>query len=126
VRRSAIVDGRESVDVFCIEAGRWTPKNQQWVRTDTPVSLRKMVLGNANQNQVWQKVQNVLSHWKVSSHTNAPRVMYEFLKGESQRRVLDFKFIENQTGMIVTIDGVARGLEFFGDRMMSVGMQKEF
>jgi hypothetical protein len=118
VRRSAIVDGRESVDVFCIEAGRWTPKNQNWVRIDTPVSLRQLVLSNASQSQVWQKVQDVLSLWGISSQTNALGAMYETLKGEFQRRAMDFRLVENQSGMIVTIDGVVRGLEFFGDRMM--------
>jgi hypothetical protein len=44
--------------------------------------------------------------------------MYELLKGEFQHRVLDFKLVKNQTGLIVTIDGVVRGLEYFGDRMM--------
>ena len=118
VRKSAIVDGSNSVDVFCIEAGRWTPKNQSWVRIDTPVSLRQMVLSGANQRQVWQKVQSILSQWKVASQTNALGAMYEILKGEFQRRVMDFRLVDNQAGMIVTIDGVVRGLEFFGDRML--------
>ena len=77
-----------------------------------------MVLSNASQRQVWQKVQEVLSHWEVSSQTKALGAMYEFLKGEFQRRVLGFKFAADQAGMIVTVDGTVLGLEYFGDRMM--------
>jgi hypothetical protein len=117
VRRSAIIDGHTNVNVFCIEAGRWAPRNQNWTRIDTPVSLRQLVLSGADQNEVWVKVSATLNRWNVRSNTKALGSIYEELTSRFQKRASKFKFHQHQVGMLVTVDGVVRGAEYFGDRM---------
>ncbi len=117
VRRSSIVNGQESIDVFCIEAGRWTPQNSHWVRTDTPVSLRKLVLDGADQSRVWAKVDEMLSRWEIRSNTRALGAIYDELGSRFRRRSSRIKFSDDQVGMIVTVDGKVRGMEYFGDLM---------
>ncbi|MGY5877136.1 MAG: DUF6569 family protein [Candidatus Thorarchaeota archaeon] len=117
VRSSAVIEGNTMVDVFCIEAGRWAPQNPGWVRTDTPVSLRNAVLRGAGQDQVWSTVAKILNNWGVNSQTNALGAIYQKLGNQFERRASKFKLLDNQVGMIITIDDKVRGLELFGDRM---------
>ncbi|MFW9933400.1 MAG: ARPP-1 family domain-containing protein [Candidatus Thorarchaeota archaeon] len=120
VRESAIIDGRRSVDVFCIEAGRWTPSNQGWIHVDVPVSLRRLILSGADQNQVWGHVAELLSLWGISSQTGALGAIYESFRGQFSMRAARFGRWDKQIGMIVTIDNVVMGVEMFGD-IMSFG-----
>ncbi len=122
VRESMIVDGRRNVDVYCIEAGRWTPSNQQWIHVDVPVSLRKQILNGANQNQVWGHVAELLSMWDISSTTGALGAVYDALRGQFNMRASKFGRWNKQIGMIVTIDGRVKGVEIFGD-VMSFGRE---
>ncbi len=117
VRKSEVIDGTRNVDVFCIEAGRWSPQNTHWAKTDTPVSLRKMVMRGADQGQVWAKVDKILSEWDVSSSTRALGAMYTELGNRFQRRASKLTFQSDQVGMIVTVDNNVLGMEYFGDLM---------
>ncbi len=115
VRESAIIDGRTSVDVFCIEAGRWTPSQQDWIHVDVPVSLRKSILSGAAQDQVWHHVAEILALWDVSSETRALGAIYEALRGQFNMRAARFGRWDKQVGMIVTVDDSVIGAEMFGD-----------
>ncbi|MFW9954337.1 MAG: ARPP-1 family domain-containing protein [Candidatus Thorarchaeota archaeon] len=120
VRESMIVDGSKDVSVFCIEAGRWQHSKEQWIHTDVPVSLRGLILKNADQNQVWQHVAKMLNMWSVSSGTSALGELYRQLRGTFSMRAAKFGRWDNQVGMIVTVDERVRGVEIFGD-VMSFG-----
>ena len=117
VRSSRIVEGNEPVDVFCIEAGRWHSQDRSWMHIETPVSLRRAVLGGANQQQVWGTVQNFLGQFGVSSNTSALGAIYEMFHWNFEQRASRFKWLDDQVGMIITIDGKVSGVEFFGDKM---------
>lgn len=117
VRESVIVDGRRNVDVFCIEAGRWTPSGQNWVHVDVPVSLREKILSGASQGQVWGHVEELLGAWGISSQTRALGAIYETFRGQFNMRASKFARWDRQVGMIVTIDDSVKGVELFGDAM---------
>ncbi len=120
IRESMIVNGNRMVDVFCIEAGRWTPTQQDWLHIDVPVSLRRLILNGANQNQVWGHVAELLNTWKVTSGTNALGAIYDSLRGQFSMRAARFGRWDKQVGMIVTVDCRVAGVELFGD-VMSFG-----
>ncbi|MHA1907526.1 MAG: ARPP-1 family domain-containing protein [Candidatus Thorarchaeota archaeon] len=117
VRRSAIIEGRQGADVFCIEAGRWSPSDQNWIHTDTPISFKRAILNGASQQVIWNKVQQMLGRMNVRSGTNALGAVYQSMQHEFQWRVDKFKIVDGQVGMIVTMDNAVAGFEYFGDQM---------
>ncbi len=117
VKRSAIHEGNHGVDVFCIQAGRWTPSDTHWIHTDTPVSLRRAILEGASQQDVWDRVQAMLGRAGVQSSTNALGAVYQALQYDFQWKADKFKIVDGQVGMVVTINGEVAGCEYFGDQM---------
>lgn len=117
VRESQILEGRRLVDVYCIEAGRWQSQDQSWMHINVPVSLRQAILTGAGQDEVWSAVSSVLNQYDIQSGTSALGSLYHYLKRNFERRASKFRWSNDQVGMIVTIDGVVRGMELFGDKM---------
>jgi hypothetical protein len=117
VAESRIIEGHNRVKVFCIERDRWHDQSQSWTRIDTPVSLRRAVMNGAGQQQVWSRVNEILSYWGVSSNTRALSAIYKHLGRQFERRAMKFSLWDDQVGMIVVINDKVAGMEYFGDKM---------
>ncbi|MFW9787205.1 MAG: ARPP-1 family domain-containing protein [Candidatus Thorarchaeota archaeon] len=123
VAESTVVEGHMNLNVFCIEAGRWEHSHGEWLHTNTPISMRKAILQGRNQQDVWNKVQSILSEWGVRSGTSALGELYVQYGHEFERYVSRFKWSDDEIGKIVSIGGEVQGVEIFGDKM---GLRRDF
>ncbi|MFW9835149.1 MAG: ARPP-1 family domain-containing protein [Candidatus Thorarchaeota archaeon] len=123
VAESTVMEGHRNLNVFCIEAGRWQHSHDEWLHTNTPITMRRAILEGRNQQYVWSMVQQILSVWGVSSGTNALGELYVYHGHEFERYVNRFKWSDDEIGMIVSIDGKVQGVEIFGDKM---GLRRDY
>ena len=117
IAESVVMEGHRSLNVFCIEAGRWAAKTGEWLHTNTPISMRRAILEGRDQSYVWSEVQRILSSWGVHSGTSALGELYVNHGFEFEKLASRFDWSDDEVGMIVTIDGKVQGIEIFGDKM---------
>ena len=72
-RKGTIVESEhaQTLNVYCIQHGRWAYSNKQWIPQDIPLLIRRAALKNIGQGQVWDMIQRYLSTWGVTSKSNA-------------------------------------------------------
>jgi hypothetical protein len=123
IAESMVIEGHRSLNVFCIEAGRWATKTGEWLHTNTPVSMRRAILEGRDQGYVWSEVQRILASWGVHSGTSALGELYVNHGFAFENLASKFDWSDDEVGMIVTIDGKVHGIEIFGDKM---GLRRDY
>jgi hypothetical protein len=123
IAESVVVEGYRSLNVFCMEAGRWAAKTGEWLHTNTPVTMRRAILEGRDQSYVWSEVQRILGSWGVQSGTSALGELYVNHGFEFEKLATRFDWSDDDVGMIITIDGRVHGVEIFGDKM---GLRRDY
>lgn len=114
-----------TVPVSCTEAGRWdfTSKHFQdsghiasaTVRkgktSSVSESLKTNKLYQSNQSKVWNDIANAERTLKVKTETGALRDIYTAQKENVDNYLKDFKYIKNQNGSLIFINGEIIGME---------------
>lgn len=113
IKASQILTGRNRLDVYCIESGRWSASGQSWEPKDIPVPLRRVAAENRDQSTMWSMIQQYIQKAGVTSRTSALGAIYDALGKDFEKFVGNFEWWEHQIGMIVIINGVVSGLELF-------------
>ena len=116
VQRSEVLTRNRELEVYCIEKNRWDESDRDWTPSDIPVPIRRAVLEGQPQDTIWGMINSYLHEWKVDTRTSALGAIYDALGSQFERFVANFEVWRNQVGMVVAINGVISGLEFFGDK----------
>jgi len=114
VKQSQVLEESRVLDVYCIEQGRWHKEKGDWQNVNLPVPIRRAILEERDQGTIWSMIQDYLQEWKVKTRTEALSAIYDALGHRFEKFVANLEWWRNQVGMIVVINGVASGLEYFG------------
>lgn len=133
---SIFLGGRSKtqVPVSCVERGRWNYKSQNFETSDRIMSASikskkmedvtlnlKMKMSNdysSNQGRVWNEIDSLMNRRKKKSVTSAMSDVFESSADEIKDYMQHFQLIENQNGMIITINGKFRGFEYISDKVV--------
>lgn len=113
VKRSQVLTEAKVLEVYCIERGRWHG-GKDWTPVNLPVPIRRAVLQGEPQDRIWSMINQYLREWGVSTRTEALGAIYDALGRRFEKFVANFEWWKDQVGMIVLINGVVSGLEYFG------------
>jgi hypothetical protein len=121
------------IPVSCVEQGRWTyrtkdfasekrissPQLRQRMEEDVRDSVRVNREYRANQHRVWDEVAAKSMRMRVHSPTGAMAAIFESYDDRLRSYTNRFSQMENQRGVLVTINGAVAGLEVFdsGDHL---------
>ncbi len=117
VKKSEVITHKKIISVYCIEHGRWRRSRRAWILSDIPLSIRRAVLEEQKQEQVWDLIKHYLKEFGVKSRSEALSAIYRALGTEFERFVANFEPWQRQVGMIVVINGAVSGFEYFGDEV---------
>jgi len=113
VKRSRVLTETRILDVYCIERGRWS-RGKDWIPVNLPVPVRRAILEGRDQSTLWEMIHQYLREWGVRTRTQALGAIYDALGKRFEKFVANFEWWKDQVGMIVVINGVVSGLEYFG------------
>ena len=116
LKKSVVISGDSRLSVYCIERHRWKGSGQDWIPADMPVPIRRAVVELAGQDTIWHLIREYLGEWGVTDRNQALGVIYSALGSRFEKFVANFEVWSHQVGMIVVINGVVSGLEFFGSK----------
>ncbi len=116
VKKSQVISGRRrTINVYCIEHQRWRRSGKEWTLSDIPLTIRRAVLEEKKQEEIWKLIEQYLEEWGVESRSEALGAIYQALGADFERFVANFEPWQHQVGMIVIINGAVSGFEYFGD-----------
>lgn len=115
VRESQVVHEPRTLEVYCIEHGRWGKgAKKEWAPVNLPVPIRRAVMEGRPQNEIWSMINDYLKEWKVKSRSDALSAIFDALGQQFEKFVANFEWWPSQIGMVIVINNVVSGLEFFG------------
>jgi len=115
------------VPVSCTEEGRWSYMSRNFKdsgivmpmrsrynkKSSVDFNLKSSGTYHSNQSQVWNDISYMRSVSNTESPTGAMKDIYTARSSNLDAFVQAFKPIENQTGMVVLVDGEVASLEVF-------------
>jgi hypothetical protein len=116
-----------TIPVSCVEQGRWhyrgkefssekrmcSPVLRKGVQEDVMFSIREGQGFRADQSRVWDELSAKSARMKVRSDTGAMSDIYESYDDQLRHYTEKFSPVENQKGILVTINDQIIGLEIF-------------
>jgi hypothetical protein len=115
------------IPVSCVEAGRWSYDSPEFTDSDrahfsrgrrlkmgsVTQSMRDYGARDANQEQVWEEIDNKAMHMNVDSDTGAMADIYEKHEHSLENYVKAMTSVERQVGALFAIGESIEGLDLF-------------
>ncbi|UCE26056.1 MAG: hypothetical protein JSW52_06735 [Candidatus Coatesbacteria bacterium] len=115
--------GRYTVDVFCVEAGRWTEVSDSFAykKEIAPASVRGTAQGDKDQGKVWEAVSNVNAEVAgVITQTDALTASYDAEEFQEKAEAYEKAFKEladddDVVGVVVVSEGTVQAGDVFAN-----------
>jgi len=113
------------IPVSCTEQGRWSYTSREFYDSDMAASpafrakkassvsanLKDFQTFRSDQGEIWDEIDKMSIQYKVQSPTRAMRDVYSSRLKELDDYLQAFKYLDNQKGLIVFINGKISGLD---------------